>query len=55
MRHNKIVLVGLMVMMSLASHAFELNDKSAVAVVGDTMQMEPVAKTALRRSVLIWS
>lgn len=48
MRHNKIVLVGLMVMMSLASHAFELNDKSAVAVVGDTMQMEPVAKTALK-------
>lgn len=48
MRHNKIVLVGLMVMMSLASHAFELNDKNAVAVVGDTMQMEPVAKTALK-------
>lgn len=48
MRHNKIVLVGLMVMMSLASHAFELNDKSAVVVVGDTMQMEPVAKTALK-------
>ena len=48
MRYKKILFAGLAAWMSLSSFAFDLNTESQVVIKGDTMQMAPVAKTALK-------
>lgn len=43
-----MLFAGLTAWMSLSSFAFDLNTESQVVIKGDTMQMAPVAKTALK-------
>ena len=47
-RYNKILFAALAAWMSLPSSAFDLKAGSQVVIQGDTTQMEPVAKTALK-------
>ena len=44
----KVLLMAVGLLLSLASHAFELKSGSIVKVVADTASMEPVAKTAFK-------
>ena len=48
MGYKKMLFAGLTAWMSLSSFAFDLNTESQVVIKGDTMQMAPVAKTALK-------
>lgn len=48
MRYKKILFAGLAAWMSLSSFAFDLKTESPVIIKGDTTQMAPVAKTALK-------
>ena len=48
MRYKKILFAGLAAWMSLSSFAFDLKTESPVVIKGDTTQMAPVAKTALK-------
>ena len=48
MRYKKILFAGLTAWMSLSSFAFDLKTESPVIIKGDTTQMAPVAKTALK-------
>lgn len=48
MGYKKMLFAGLTVWMSLSSFAFDLKTESPVVIKGDTTQMAPVAKTALK-------
>jgi hypothetical protein len=48
MGYKKMLFAGLTAWMSLSSFAFDLKTESPVVIKGDTTQMAPVAKTALK-------
>ena len=48
LKYNKVLLLIVAMMMSIASYAFNLKAGRSVVVEADTAQMEPVAKTALK-------
>ena len=48
MGYKKMLFAGLTAWMSLLSFAFDLKTESPVVIKGDTTQMAPVAKTALK-------